>query len=78
MSKRLRLLQVFTSCSGTMRQGVVEQSVVFGPLSAGISGARASSMRIDRVTDLTTPALYYCQSAFFTVRVEPTGARQID
>jgi hypothetical protein len=32
-------------------------------------------MRIDNVTGLTTPALYYRERAYFTELVEPTGAR---
>jgi hypothetical protein len=35
-------------------------------------------MRIDNVTGLTTPALYYRERAYLTELVEPIGARQID
>src|SRR5262245_64196988 len=34
-----------------------------------------SSMRIDSVKGLTTPALHYRERAFFTELVEPTDAR---
>jgi hypothetical protein len=34
-------------------------------------------MRIDNVTDLTTPALYYRERAFFSELVEPTGGTLI-